>query len=111
MSNYFQKDIECASRDFLDKIQTERLCAQVHHAYKNVAYYQKKMDDAGVYPDDIRSKDDLYKLPLLTKEDLRKTYPFGFFGVDKSQCVRIQSTSGTTGKRVIACYTQHDLDL
>lgn len=111
MNNYFQKDIECAKRQDLDKIQNERLVNQVHHAYKNVSYYQKKMDKAGVSPDEIKSKADLYKLPLLTKDDLRNTYPDGFFAVPRKDCVRIQSTSGTTGKRVIAGYTKHDLDL
>lgn len=111
MNNYFQKDIECAKRQDLDKIQNERLVNQVHHAYKNVSYYQKKMDEAGVSPDEIKSKADLYKLPLLTKDDLRNTYPDGFFAVPRKDCVRIQSTSGTTGKRVIAGYTKQDLDL
>lgn len=111
MNNYFQKDIECASSQTMDQIQNDRLLAQVKHAYSNISYYQKKMDEHGVHPTDIKSKADLYKLPLLTKDDLRETYPFGFFAVPQKDCVRIQSTSGTTGKRVIAGYTQHDLSL
>ena len=69
------------------------------------------MKAAGVTPDDIRSVDDLHKLPFLSKADLRDSYPYGLLGCDLKKCVRIQSTSGTTGRRVVAFYTQHDIDL
>lgn len=69
------------------------------------------MEEKAVYPEDIKSKKDLYKLPFLTKDDLRESYPLGMLSVPKSDCVRIQSTSGTTGKRVIIPYTQHDVNL
>ena len=69
------------------------------------------MDEKGVKPEDIKSVDDLYKLPFLTKDDLREAYPYGLVAAPLSDCVRIQSTSGTTGRRVVAFYTQHDLDL
>ena len=69
------------------------------------------MEKKGVVPEDIRSTEDLNKLPFLTKDDLREAYPYGLLAVPLSDCVRIQSTSGTTGRRVVAFYTQHDLDL
>ncbi|MDR1953704.1 MAG: phenylacetate--CoA ligase [Clostridiales Family XIII bacterium] len=93
------------------ELQGERLVKTVKHAYDNIAYYREKMKEKGVEPGDIRSVDDLRKLPLLSKEYLRDAYPYGFLARPLSECVRIQSTSGTTGKRVVAFYTQHDIDL
>lgn len=109
--SYYQKEIECASREHIRALQDERLVAQVHHVYENVSYYRRLMEEKGVVPGDIRGTSDLYKLPFLSKNDLREAYPYGLLAVDKSECVRIHSTSGTTGKRVIAFYTQHDIDL
>lgn len=111
MERYYQKDIETASRQTIKAWQDERLVNTVRRVYDNVEYYRNKMDAAGVTPDDIKSTADLHKLPFLTKEDLRKAYPFGLMAKPMKDCVRIQSTSGTTGKRVIAFYTQHDIDL
>lgn len=111
MENYFQKEIECASREELTKIQNEKLKEQVKHVWDNVPYYRKKMEEKGVTPDDIQTIDDLKKLPFLSKKDLRDAYPYGLLGVPLKDCVRIHSTSGTTGKRVIAFYTQGDIDL
>ena len=108
---YYQQNIECMDRAELKKLQDERLVSQVKHVYDNVPYYRAKMEEAGVTPDDIKGTQDLYKLPFITKDDLRETYPYGLFGVPLKDCVRIHSTSGTTGKRVIAGYTQGDLDL
>ncbi len=108
--SYYQKEIECASREHIRALQDERLVAQVHHVYENVSYYRRLMEEKGVVPGDIRGTSDLYKLPFLSKNDLREAYPYGLLAVDKSECVRIHSTSGTTGKRVIAFYTQHDID-
>ena len=109
--SYYQKEIECASREHIRALQDERLVVQVHHVYENVPYYRRLMEEKGVVPGDIRGTSDLYKLPFLSKNDLREAYPYGLLAVDKSECVRIHSTSGTTGKRVIAFYTQHDIDL
>ena len=109
--SYYQKEIECASREHIRALQDERLVAQVHHVYENVSYYRRLMEEKGVVPGDIRGTSDLYKLPFLSKNDLREAYPYGLLAVDKSECVRIHSTSGTTGKRVMAFYTQHDIDL
>lgn len=111
MGNYYQPEIECASREEIVALQNERLVKTVQHVYKNVAYYRKLMTEKGVTPDDIKSIEDLHKLPFLTKDDLREAYPYGLLAVPLSDAVRIQSTSGTTGKRVVAFYTQHDIDL
>lgn len=111
MEHYYQPEIECASREEILKLQNERLVKQVKHVYENVPYYRKKMEEKGVTPEDIRSVEDLHKLPFLTKDDLREAYPYGLVAVPIKDCVRIQSTSGTTGRRVVAFYTQHDIDL
>ena len=109
--NYYQQDMECASPDKLKSVQSERLVKTVQHVYKNVPYYRDKMDQKGVKPEDIKSVDDLYKLPFLSKDDLRDAYPYGLLALPLKDVVRIQSTSGTTGRRVVAFYTQKDLDL
>ncbi|MBQ8783302.1 MAG: phenylacetate--CoA ligase [Clostridia bacterium] len=111
MAKYYQEAIETASREQIKQWQDERLVATVKRVYENVEYYRKKMEEAGVTPDDIKSSDDLYKLPFLTKDDLREAYPYGLMAEPLENCVRIQSTSGTTGRRVVAFYTQHDIDL
>lgn len=111
MKKYFQTEIECASPEVIKMIQDERLVNTVNRLYENVSYYKKLMDDKGVKPSDIQSRDDLYKLPFVTKADLRDAYPYGLLAVPLHDCVRIQSTSGTTGKRVVAFYTQNDLNL
>ena len=108
---YYQKDAETMPLRELKKLQLEKLVKQVKHVYENVPYYRNLMDKKGVKPEDIRGIDDLYKLPFLTKSDLRETYPYGMLAVPLKDCVRIQSTSGTTGKRVIAYYTKEDVDL
>ncbi len=109
--NYFQKDIETMPVEEIKKIQNEKLVKQVKYVYDNVKYYRDLMDKKGVKPEDIQSTDDLYKLPFLKKDDLREAYPFGLLATDIKNCVRIQSTSGTTGKRVVAFYTQNDVDM
>ena len=108
---FWEEKYECASRDEMRALQSQRLVAQVKHVYENVDYYKKLMDEKGVTPDDIKSVDDLHKLPFLTKADLREAYPYGLLAKPLSECVRIHSTSGTTGKRVVAFYTQNDIDL
>lgn len=111
MGNYFQPEIECASREQIRAWQDERLVKQVKHVYDNVEMYRKRMDDIGLKPEDIKGVEDLHKLPFITKDDLRDEYPYGLLAAPLSDCVRIQSTSGTTGRRVVAFYTQHDIDL
>ena len=111
MAKYYQPDVETASREQIKAWQDERLVKQVQHVWDNVPYYRKKMEEKGLTPADIQSTADLHKLPFLTKDDLRQAYPYGLLGKPLSECVRIHSTSGTTGKRVVAFYTQHDIDL
>ena len=111
MERYYQKEIECASRDQIRAWQDERLVKQVRNVWDNVPYYRKKMEEKGLTPEDIKGVDDLHKLPFVTKADLREAYPYGLVARPLKDCVRIQSTSGTTGKRVVAFYTQHDIDL
>ncbi len=111
MKKYYQPEIETMPREALQKLQSEKLCKQVKHVYENVAYYRDLMDKAGVKPEDIHGIEDLHLLPFISKYDLREAYPTGFLAVPKERCVRVHSTSGTTGKRVIAYYTQHDIDL
>jgi phenylacetate-CoA ligase len=100
---------ERMSRDELQALQLSRLQHTVRHAYENVPLYRRKFADAGVHPDDIRSLDDVAKLPFTTKADLRETYPFGMFAVPMSRVARIHASSGTTGRPTVVGYTQHDL--
>ena len=95
----------------IKKLQSEKLVKQVKHVYEHVPYYRDLMDKKGVSPDDIHGIEDLHKLPFIEKSDLRETYPYGMLAVPLEDCVRIQSTSGTTGRRVIAYYTQNDINL
>ncbi len=111
MEQYYQPEIECASQEQIKAWQDERLVKTVKHVYDNVPYYREKMEQQGLTPADIQSAADLHKLPFLTKDDLREAYPYGLLAVPLEEAVRIQSTSGTTGKRVVAFYTQHDIDL
>ena len=108
---YFQPEIETMPAEKLRELQSEKLIKQVKHVYEHVPYYRNLMDKKGVKPEDIRGIDDLKKLPFIEKSDLRETYPYGMLAVPTDECVRIHSTSGTTGKRVIAYYTQNDIDL
>ena len=111
MKHYYQPEIETAPVDEIRALQSERLTKQVKHVWDSVPYYRKKMQEKGLEPGDVRGLEDLYKLPFLSKDDLREAYPYGLMGKPLEDCVRIQSTSGTTGKRVVAFYTQKDLDL
>lgn len=109
--HYFQKEIETMPVEELKKLQSEKLVKQVKHVYENVPYYRDLMDKKGVKPEDISGIEDLHKLPFLSKNDLREAYPYGLLAKPLKDCVRIQSTSGTTGKRVVAFYTKYDIDL
>ena len=108
---YWNEEIETMKYEDMRALQSERLVEQVKHVYANVPYYRDLMDKKGVKPEDIKGVDDLHKLPFLTKSDLRDAYPYGLLAVPLKDCVRIQSTSGTTGKRVVAFYTQEDIEL
>ncbi len=111
MQNYYQKEFETMPVEDMKKLQSEKLVKQVKHVYENVPYYRDLMDKKGVTPDDINGIEDLHKLPFLTKADLRDAYPYGLLAKPLDECVRIHSTSGTTGKRVVAFYTQNDVNM
>ena len=111
MSRYYQPEIETAPREKILEMQNEKIIRQVRHVWEHVPYYRHLMEEKGVTPEDIHGVEDIRKLPFLSKSDLRDAYPFGLLAVPKKDCVRIQSTSGTTGRRVVAFYTQHDVDL
>ncbi len=108
---FFQKDAETMPRAKIREIQLERLRYTVRYCYENVPFYKKKLDDAGVAPDSIKTLDDIRRIPPTTKADLRDNYPFGLFAVPMKNIVRIHASSGTTGKPTVVGYTAHDLDM
>lgn len=109
--NYYQKEIETAPRETIRALQSERLAATVKRVWERVPYYRSRMEEEGVTPADIRTVDDLYKLPFTYKKDLRETYPYGMFAVPLNEVVRIHASSGTTGKQIVVGYTKNDLEL
>ena len=111
MDRYFNPEIETASREYLWALQSARLIKMVHNAYDHVPFYQKKFDEIGLLPGDIKTIDDITKLPFTVKQDLRDNYPFGLFAVPKDRLVRIHASSGTTGKQTVVGYTQNDIDV
>ncbi len=111
MSPYDQiEPIERASADALRALQLERLQWTLRHAYQKVPHYRKKLDAAGVRPEDLKRLEDLARFPFTTKHDLRENYPFGMFAVPMDDLVRIHASSGTTGKPTVVGYTQRDID-
>ena len=111
MDRYFNPEIETASREYLWALQSARLIKMVHNAYDHVPFYQKKFDEIGLLPGDIKTIDDITKLPFTVKQDLRDNYPFGLFAVPNDRLVRIHASSGTTGKQTVVGYTQNDIDV
>lgn len=107
---YFQPEIECMDRGDLCAHQLKQLKWQVKRVYENVPMYRERMDKAGVKPEDIKELSDLKKLPFTTKQDLRDYYPYDLLAVPKKDIVRIQASSGTTGKQIVSGYTRNDLD-
>jgi len=107
----WNEKIECASRDSLIQLQSERLRKTVDRVYHNVPYYRKKMQELGLVPGDIKSVEDLTKLPFTLKTDLRDNYPFGTFAVPMSEIVRIHASSGTTGRPTVVGYTRNDISM
>lgn len=107
---YWNQELECMSRKELDELKLRRLKETVFRVYSFVPSYKAKMDEAGITPGDIRSLEDISKLPFTTKQDLRDNYPFGLFAVPMTDVVRIHSSSGTTGKPTVVGYTRRDLD-
>ena len=108
---YFQKEIETMSKEEKRALQSERLVKIVKYAYENQAPYRAKMDAMGVKPEDIKSIDDISKLPFTVKQDLRDSYPFGMMARPKKDLVRLHASSATTGKLTVAGYTQGDIDM
>ncbi len=108
---YFNEAVETASREELEKIQSERLIKTVKRVYDNVPAYRAKMDEAGIKPEDIKSVADLSKLPFTYKQDLRDNYPYGLFATPMKDVVRIHASSGTTGKQTVVGYTKNDIDM
>ena len=107
----FNPEMECMDPAERRKLQGERLRETVQHEYDNVPFYRERMDAKGVKPEDIQTVDDIVKLPFMEKTDLRDTFPFGLFAVPNDQIVRIQGSSGTTGKPIVSGYTQGDVDI
>ncbi len=107
---YWNRQAECMDRKALESVQLERLRAQVHRVYERVPFYRARFDAFGVRPGDIRSLEDLRKLPFTLKSDLRDHYPFGLFAVPMEEVVRIHASSGTTGKPTVVGYTRKDIE-
>ena len=108
-SEFLHPDKETLSREEIKALQLERLKATVKHCM-NSEFYKKRFDEAGITPDDIKTLDDIRKIPFTTKQDLRDTYPFGMRSVPLEKCVRLHSSSGTTGNPTVILHTQKDLD-
>jgi phenylacetate-CoA ligase len=108
---YWNKEVECMDLGTLRRLQGERLQQSVARAYENVPFYKKKLDEAGVSPRDIRSIDDITKIPFTTKDDLRDNYPFKLFAAPLEEIVRIHASSGTTGKQTVVGYTRNDIEV
>ena len=102
---------EVLPREEMQKLQLSRLKETVKRVYENVPPYRAKMDEVGLKPEDIKSLDDLKKLPFTTKQDMRDNYPFGLFAVSKDKLLRIHASSGTTGKPTVVGYTKNDMDM
>ena len=107
----WNKTKECMSRDEMTNLQSSRLRKLVDYVYHNVPFYREKMQKIGLLPGDIKTIEDIVKLPFTTKDDLRDNYPFGLFAVPHSEIVRIHASSGTTGKATVVGYTRRDLDV
>lgn len=107
----YNPEIECMDRDAIHELQLERLQKTVRLVYDNVPLYRKRMDEKGVKPEDIKTLDDLRLLPFTEKTDLRDEFPFGLFAAPKEEIIRIQGSSGTTGKPIVSGYTENDVDV
>ncbi len=110
MANYFNEEIETLPRVALEALQLKRLQATVSRVYANVPFYKQAFDAAGIKPEDIRSLDDLRRLPFTTKQNMRDSYPYGLFAAPMEEIVRIHASSGTTGKPTVVGYTQKDIE-
>ncbi len=107
---YWNEASECCSREDLEKLQLERLQGLVERVYRQVPFYRNRLEEAGIGPEDIRSLDDLQKIPFTTKADLRDNYPFGLFAVPMDEIIRLHASTGTTGKPTVVGYTRNDIE-
>lgn len=110
-NQYFQPEVECADRESLRALQSQRLREMITRCYEKVPFYRQKLDEAGIKPEDIKSVDDIKRLPFTTKTDLRDNYPYGLFAVPREELIRIHASSGTTGNPTVVGYTRHDIDV
>ena len=108
---FYQQEIECMPREELEKLQSERLVAQVKRMYEKVPLFRERMDEKGLKPSDIHGIEDLHKLPFSYKKDLRDCYPYGLFAVPMTDIVRVHASSGTTGKQIVVGYTRKNLEM
>lgn len=106
----WNSEMECMPREQMRELQGEKLKKIVAHAYSNSPFYRKRLDEHGVHPSDIKSIDDIVKLPFTVKQDLRDNYPFGLMAVPMSNIIRLHASSGTTGKPIVVGYTDIDLE-
>ena len=107
----YNEKAECMSAPEKQELQLKRLQDVVKRAYENVPYYRKRLDAAGITPEDIQTLEDIEKIPFTTKSDLREAYPFGMFAVSTDDIVEVHTTSGTTGKPTVSGYTAKDLEI
>ena len=107
----YNPEIECMDREELKKLQLTRLQETVKLCYERVPLYRQRMDALGVKPEDIKTLSDITKLPFTNKTDLRDEFPFGLLAADKKDIVRIQGSSGTTGKPIVSGYTANDVEV
>ena len=111
MDNMFSRNIETMPRKKLRELQLKRLKETVHRVYENVPFYRKKFKEMNVSPDDIKTLDDVKKLPFTTKDDLRENAPFGMLATSLENCIELHASSGTTGTPITVCYTPKDIDV
>lgn len=107
----WDKNLECIDREDLEELQLKRLQYIVKKAFNKIEFYRKKYMAANVFPEDIETLEDIQKLPFITKDDLRETYPFGLLAVNKKEIIEVHSSSGTTGKPVVSGYTEYDIKI
>ena len=108
---FWNEQIETMDRADLERLQLERLKKLVDYCYNRVPFYRKRLDEAGVTADKIKTLSDIQYIPYTTKDDIRDTYPFGLFAVDKKEIVRIHASSGTTGNPTVVGYTKNDMNM
>ena len=111
MDFYFNKKMETLPRKKLQELQLQNLRKTVHSCSDNIPFYKKRFKEQGISPDDIKTLDDIRKLPFTTKNDLRDNAPFGMLTTSLDNCVELHASSGTTGIPITACYTPHDIDV